>query len=497
MITLQHGLMPGIVSFRKQSEYPLMGRLTAYWPASELLAFCFWLRFIGRGLWSCFKRLFGLSHFAGLSCLVWVLIGCDSSGESGAATDPRLGINAQHKSAGAHASIDQKQGSSKNLSPWTFSGPTMGTHYSVKVYPPTALHASESRAQMKKDIDGLLTRVNTLMSTYHADSELSRFNASAPNQRFEISLETHEVLALANQVHALSEGFFDVTVGPLVDLWGFGAQGRRLEPPSDQVIEQRLSSVGQLSLKLTKTKIVDDQEVPIAQLIAPLNGQAAQVREVSRGDGPVIMPRKYFVQKNKAVRVDLSAIAKGYAVDLIAQYLWSSGAEHFLVEVGGEVSTAGYKHDGSPWRIAIEVPQPGRRAVQRVLNLVDVAVATSGNYRNFFEYKGKRYAHSIDPRSGWPVAHGLASVTVLVPVGISAKETDDLLSQAADNERVVWRSGTAKADAWATALLVAGPEHALRLAEKNNLAAVFIFQGEDGRYTEKVTASAKPYLAEN
>lgn len=416
----------------------------------------------------------------------------------------------------AQAHIDQVASVSQRSDiPWVFSGPTMGTHYSVKLYPPKKLQLQRSettdkvradsrsslppptasvQAQVQRDIDALLERVNMLMSTYQPDSEISKFNASPVQQRFELALETYKVLELAGRVHLRSEGYFDVTVGPLVEAWGFGAQGRRETPPSELAINSALNRVGQSALSLEVLDV--ETKGDIDQLDAKM--QQFYGVDLLEAETSGMGNQQYFLLKNKSVHVDLSAIAKGYAVDLVANYLRAIGGEDFLVEVGGEVSTSGRKRDGESWRIALEVPQPGQRSVQRILNLSNVAVATSGNYRNFFEYKGKRYAHSIDPNTGWPVVHGLASVTVLVPALNLTHEGDaiDAQIQTLEAARVHWKSGAAEADAWATALLVAGPEHAVRLAQQYDLAAIFIFQTQDGRYTERVTASAKRYVLE-
>jgi len=354
-----------------------------------------------------------------------------------------------------------------------FAGPTMGTRYSVKFFTPVDegagqsaafYHESMTREHVGRNIELVLERINHLMSTYRENSEISQFNRLTADKSFNVSPETFEVLTLAESIHDLSDGAFDVTVGPLVELWGFGAEGRRTTPPDPEAINAVLARIGQGALELTRVKGGERA------------GETAQ--------SPIERYAPYHsVRKTKPVRIDLSAIAKGYAVDLVAEYLHNIGIRRFLVEVGGEISTFGKKPGGTPWRIALEAPQAGARRVQRVLDLVDVAVATSGNYRNFFEYEGKRYGHSLNPNTGWPVSHGLVSVTVLVPATTSVDQDHD-----------GWQSGAATADAWATALMVAGPHKAPELAAKQKLAVIFIFEDEQGRYNELITPPAKAYL---
>lgn len=352
---------------------------------------------------------------------------------------------------------------------WYFKGPTMGTQYTIKLYPPGEAPDTDgipSKSHIQSEINALLARVNSAMSTYLSDSELSKFNRSPAKVSYEISYDTYHVMQMAQHVHLASDGFFDVTVGPLVELWGFGPKARRASPPSDEAIAAALEDVGHDALTLDVSAAHD----------SPIDGSS-----------PIEQNRRFFLTKHRPLSVDLSAIAKGYAVDLVAGYLRTLGAKSFLVEIGGEVSTSGRKPGGESWRIALEEPQPGVRAVQGVLKLEDVAVATSGNYRNFFEHNGTRYAHSINPNTGWPVRHGLASVTVLMPA------EDVEVKQSGAQYDSGWQSRTALADAWATALLVAGPDHAERLAEKEGLAAIFIFENEEGGYTERATAAAQRF----
>ena len=301
------------------------------------------------------------------------------------------------------------------------SGSTMGTYYRVSL---ASIPAQVSLPDLKVDIDGLLTEINAQMSTYLPDSELSRFNKFAETDWFPVSLETALVVIEGLRIYELSGGVFDITVGPLVNLWGFGPGGGRDGVPAESEIEEAKRNVGSVHLE-------------------------------ARPSPPAL--RKDVT----GLYVDLSAIAKGFAVDRIADFLDSRGIRGFLVDIGGEFRAKGRKSDGSFWKVAIEKPVIGERAVQRILHLTDRAVATSGDYRNYFEIDGLRYSHEINPVSGKPVAHRLASVTVL----------DDTCMRA---------------DALATALMVLGPDGGYELALKEKIAALFIVKGEKG-FHEKMT----------
>ena len=291
----------------------------------------------------------------------------------------------------------------------------MGTGYSVKL---VDLPPEIDPQTLQGALDRLLEQVNAAMSTYRADSELSRFNQNQSTDWVEASPQLLGVLQEAQQISRLSDGAFDISVGPLVNLWGFGPGARREQAPSPSEIQAAQARVGYQLLDL-------------------------------RADPPALRKTR------PDLYLDLSAIAKGYAVDLLAAYLDSRGLANYLVEIGGEVWGRGHNRHGRPWRIAIEKPDPGSRSVHDVVQLDGQGIATSGDYRNFFEQGGRRYSHSIDPASGHPVEHDLASVTVLAP-------------------------SVMRADALATALLVLGPERGLALAEHQGLAALFIIREGEG-----------------
>ena len=290
-------------------------------------------------------------------------------------------------------------------------GSTMGTTFSVKIVaPPVEL----DMVGLQRDIQDNLAAVNELMSTYIAESALSQFNASASVDWQKVPADLCHAIEAAQVISEFTNGAFDVTVGPLVDLWGFGASDAATTPPDDASIAAAMEHVGY-------RKLHADCSVPAI-----------------RKDSP-------------GVRLDLSAFAKGHAVDLVAELLDARELPNYLVEIGGEMRMRGINAKSKPWAIAIETPTRQSRSVQNVVSVTNSAVATSGDYRNFFEHDGQFYSHTIDPRTGSPVAHGAASVTVIADTA-------------------------AFADAAATALLVLGPQAGLELAERESIAAYFLLR---------------------
>jgi len=275
------------------------------------------------------------------------------------------------------------------------------------------------------------------MSTWRHSSEVSHFNSSTLGDWQPISAATLEVIDSSMQVSQLSRGAFDVTVGPLVDLWGFGANNNahlqsRFNRPSVKAINDHLHSVGYDAL------------------------------EIDRQQGAI---RKRFPK----TRIDLSGIAKGFAVDNVATCLDAKGYKNYLIEVGGELRSRGSRSEQVGWRVAIERPGSTSGEVLRVLNVKDKAIATSGDYRNFYIDGGQRYSHSIDPRTGKPVNHGLVSVTVIA-------ET------------------TVLADAFSTAMIVMGPNEAHAFADQHQLAAHFVHRSVTGKLDEQFSASFASYM---
>jgi thiamine biosynthesis lipoprotein len=299
----------------------------------------------------------------------------------------------------------------------------MGTRWEVSVVSPGL--TPERRVELAGVIESALDRVDSLMSHYREDSELSRFNRSTGLAPFPVSGDTLEVLRVALEVGTLSGGALDVTVAPLVDAWGFGPGPPPEHPPSEARIAELLEVVGLDRIRLD----------PAAATVA---------------------------RTRPGVALDVSAVAKGHAVDLIALALAREGHENALVDVGGEVRAAGRNAKGEPWRIGIELPQSGLPALHSVVPLSGAALATSGEYRNFRIVDGVRASHTIDPRSGRPIRHRLASVSV-----VSAT--------------------CARADALATALNVLGPEAGWELAVAEDLAALFLVARPEGGFEERRT----------
>ena len=296
----------------------------------------------------------------------------------------------------------------------------MGTTYEV-----TVAGAPIDRTDLEQDTAERLYGLDAAMSTYDPESELSRFNRSASTDWVRVSRDTFNVFRHAREISDVSGGAFDVTVGPLVEAWGFGAAGPAETIPSDDDVDRLLESVGYRQIEL-------DEAIPAIRKLHP------------------------------TVAADLSAIAKGYAVDRVADLLDREGYNSYLIEVGGEVRARGHHPDGREWRVGIEQPEDGRGATQRVVALADAALATSGDYRNYFEQDGVRFSHTIDPRTGRPVTHALASVSVIDALCV-------------------------RADAVATALEVLGPDDGYALSVEQNWAVLFLIRQPDGRYRERVS----------
>jgi len=308
--------------------------------------------------------------------------------------------------------------------PQDFAGDTMGTTYHVTV---TSLPDRVSREEVQGAIDELLTAVDLHLSTYRPDSEISRFNSSASTEWTRVSEPLWAVLVEGQRVSRESRGAFDVTVAPLVALWGFGEDptAAPLQPTVDQLQSAR-SRVGYTKLELRESPPAIRKTVP-------------------------------------GLRLDVAGIAPGYAVDIVAERFQRLGVRDAIVEIGGEVRAWGRNPDGRPWRVAVETPLAGERRAYALVELAGMSVSTSGDYRDYRMVDGRRISHTIDPRSGAPVSHDLASVTVL-------------------------HSSATTADAYATALAVLGPEEGFRFAEQHRLAALFLERVPGGaQWHERVT----------
>ena len=303
--------------------------------------------------------------------------------------------------------------SKRQMHQW--SGQTMGTFYRITLLPSSGPQPNHGTAELRVQVDALLRDINTSMSTYQSDSEISSFNSLKSGSCLLISSDFAYVLAEALAIAQASEGAFNPLIAPLVNRWGFGpiAQVSRLPTGAEVKSLMALTHLDNISLNETSNKL------------CKLNSRA---------------------------QLDLSAIAKGYAVDRIASLFSEQGYSDYLVDVGGELKVSGLNAEGDLWRLAIEQPITQAAAtpsIHEVVHVTDHAIATSGDYRNFFEHEAQHYSHTINPLTGYPTQHNLVSVTVI----------------AAD---------AATADAWATALLSAGPDEARYLAVKHELAVYLI-----------------------
>jgi len=306
----------------------------------------------------------------------------------------------------------------------------MGTSWSVRLaVDPAAAPVPDLQQGIQQQLDTVVAE----MSHWEADSDLGRFNRAAAGSWHVLPPAFFDVLSYAMGVARDSGGAYDPCAGALVNLWGFGPHGRFDQP---------------------------DFTPPAAQQIASARAQPVLLEQGSRR---ALQPG--------GVQLDLSSVAKGYSVDRLAYYLKTLGVQHYLVEVGGELRGAGVKPDGQPWWVALEqVAGAGEHPDELVLALHGLAVATSGDYRRYFELDGRRYSHTIDPRSGMPIANDLASVTVV-------------------------HAQCMAADAWSTALTVLGCEQGLRLAERQGLAARFVAR-DAGGFSEHMTTHLRDMLDE-
>ena len=305
----------------------------------------------------------------------------------------------------------------------TFRGATMGTTYAVTA---VGRGIDDRRLDaLRADVQGALDHVDATMSHYRPDSDLSRFNRWRETAPFPVAPELVGVVRESIAISRLTGGALDVTVAPLVDAWGFGAPGPAAAPPTETEIAALRLDVGYGYLEVDEA--------------------ASTLRKERPG-----------------VRIDLSSIAKGHGVDRAAEALAAGGIVDYLVEVGGEVRARGATETGAPWQVGIEGPRPGRSTIRRVVPLGDGALATSGEYRNFYDLAGVRVSHTIDPRTGRSVTHRLRSVSVLA-------------------DRCV------RADGLATALEVLGPDDGYALAAERGWAAVFVVEEDRGVLRDRLT----------
>lgn len=305
-------------------------------------------------------------------------------------------------------------GGSQEKQPVRLQGQIFGTFW-LATFPDE--WSAEQVKLLEAGIQQQLQAVDLSMSTYKKQSELNRLNATPVGEWMALSPELFEVLSLSQAVAAASDGAFDVTVGGLVNLWSFGPEARPETIPDPERLQQQLDQSGYRHLELD--------------------------------------PEQQRARRLRNSYIDLSGVAKGYAVDQVANWLKQQGVRNFLVNIGGDLIVAGERQSGQPWRIGVEVPDEGLQVAHHILPIRDLSIATSGDYRNYYLVDGKRMSHTINPRTGWPVEHNLASVTVVHP-------------------------SNAVADAWATAFMVLGTTAALELADRENISILLITREGSG-----------------
>ncbi|MCP4818794.1 MAG: FAD:protein FMN transferase, partial [Shimia sp.] len=309
------------------------------------------------------------------------------------------------------------------------SGKTMGTTYNVVAVDPAK---SVTKDELQAAIEASLAKTDIQMSNWNANSEISKINAARGTAPMAVSAEMAELLDAANAVHHATEGQFDLTVGPLIDVWGFGADGKPGVVPTEAEIAAAMAKVGQ--------------------------GDALRLSQAG------------LEKLNPEAEMYLSAIGKGYGVDKVSEALEQFGIDNYMVEIGGDILTKGKNAEGMAWQVAIETPDALSRDIQKVVGVSNFGMATSGDYRNYFEEDGVRYSHIIDATTGKPVTHTTASVTVL-----------------AENAML--------ADAWATGLLAMGRERGMAVAEAHDLAVLFIERDAASAEKTFVTTATSKFAA--
>ncbi len=308
-----------------------------------------------------------------------------------------------------------------------FGGPTMGSTYSIKY---VRSEGVAPQAELKAATEAILAEIDLQMSTYRDDSLIEQFNQAPAGTCQSMPKGVLDLVRAGNRLHQESQGYFDLTLEPLLDLWGFGPKGQGEAVPDAERLAQVRQRVGQQHLKIEGEQLCKDVDV----------------------------------------EVDFNSIAAGYAVDRIVARLGELGVTSYLIEATGELKAAGFKPDGSHWRIGLEAPRDDQRVAQRILQLDGYGISTSGDYRNYFEENGQRYSHTLDPLTGKPVNHKLAAVTV------------------AD-------TSTLRADGLSTLLMVLGPDAGMAFAERNGIAAFFVTREGKGFVTHGTPAFEQLFAA--
>lgn len=295
-------------------------------------------------------------------------------------------------------------------------GKTMGTYWRVSVVGLDPAKAEDLRHKVQAQLDG----DDWLLSTWKNDSALMRFNHAATTEPWPVNEAMADIVTLSLRIGAKTAGAMDITVGPLVNLWGFGPDKQPVKTPTEQQIAAAKARTGLQHLTV-----------------------------INRAD-------KQYLQKDIAdLFVDLSTVGEGYAADHLARLMEQEGIARYLVSVGGALVSRGMNGDDKPWRVAIQKPTDRENAVQAIVDINGHGISTSGSYRNYYELDGKRISHVIDPQTGHPINHKLVSVTVIAPTALEA-------------------------DGWDTGLMVLGPEKAQQVAHEQGLAVYMIVKEDDG-----------------
>ncbi|HEP1062357.1 TPA: FAD:protein FMN transferase ApbE [Klebsiella aerogenes] len=295
-------------------------------------------------------------------------------------------------------------------------GKTMGTYWRVSVVGLDPAKAEDLRHKVQAQLDG----DDWLLSTWKNDSALMRFNHAATTEPWPVNEAMADIVTLSLRIGAKTAGAMDITVGPLVNLWGFGPDKQPVKTPTEQQIAAAKARTGLQHLTV-----------------------------INRAD-------KQYLQKDIAdLFVDLSTVGEGYAADHLARLMEQEGIARYLVSVGGALVSRGMNGDDKPWRVAIQKPTDRENAVQAIVDINGHGISTSGSYRNYYELDGKRISHVIDPQTGHPINHKLVSVTVIAPTALEA-------------------------DGWDTGLMVLGPEKAQKVAHEQGLAVYMIVKEGDG-----------------
>ena len=290
-------------------------------------------------------------------------------------------------------------------------GNTMGTYYLIQVIDvPIELKIKNIELEIKDT----LKKANKILSNWDKNSEISIINKTFKTTAIKISDELNEVFKSAKEINAKSNGFFDLTLDPIIELWGFGYKNKQMQKiPKDNQIKSVLSLIGQKSF--LKMNFANNE----------------------------------LTKRNKDIKINLSSIAKGYGIDLIGKKLDQLGIDNYIINIGGDILTKGYNSKKENWVIGIENPNLKEKLIKEIVNLTNKGLATSGDYKNFFTKNGKRYSHIISPKTGKPITHSTKSVTVI-------------------------HENSMKADGWATAFLALGSLEGLKIANKEKIAVLFI-----------------------